>query len=201
MHRGMIVDLKLCIGCNTCAIACKAKNGTGPGVFWRKVLEQEVGVFPLARRIFWSIGCMHCEDPLCVQVCPTGATYQREDGLVLIDGNKCTGCKACMLACPYDARSLWKGRERYFEKGLTPYEAKVYATHVSGAVQKCDFCVDRLDKGLQPYCVETCPTGALIFGDLDDPKSDIEQALGEPRVHYRLKEELGTRPSGYYLTY
>ena len=169
-------------------------------MFWRKVLEQEVGTFPLARRIFWSIGCMHCEDPLCVQVCPTGATYQREDGLVLIDGSKCTGCKACMLACPYDVRTLWKRKEGYFAKGLTPYENKVYAAHVLGAVQKCNFCADRLDKGLKPFCVETCPPGALIFGDLDDLNSEVRQVLSEARIHFRLKEELGTRPSVYYLT-
>jgi len=100
MHYGMVIDLKLCIGCNTCAVACKARNGTPPGIFWRKVLEQEVGTFPLARRIFWSISCMHCEEPACVEVCPTGASYQREDGVVLIDANKCTGCGACVELCP-----------------------------------------------------------------------------------------------------
>lgn len=200
MHWGIATDVKLCIGCNTCVIACKARNGTPPGIFWRKVLEQEVGTFPLARRIFWPMSCMHCEDPACVQVCPTGASHQREDGLVLVDGNKCIGCRACILACPYDARYLWDGKRSYFKNGLTPYEERAYARHLPGAVQKCDFCASLLDEGGQPYCVENCPTGALIFGDLDDPNSDIGRALSEARVHFRLKEELGTRPSVYYLT-
>ncbi len=200
MHWGMAVDLKLCIGCNTCVIACKMQNGTPKGIFWRKVLEQEIGTFPAARRIFWPMCCMHCEDPVCLQACPTGATYQREDGLVLIDAKKCTGCAACILACPYDARSRWDGHGNYYENGLTPYEAKAYAAHVAGTVQKCDFCVSRLDEGLQPTCVEACPTEALIFGDLDDPNSDVSRALSEARLHFRLKEELGTRSSVYYLT-
>lgn len=201
MHWGMVIDLKLCIGCSTCVIACKAENGSPPGIFWRKVLEQEVGTFPSARRIFWPISCMHCEDPPCLQVCPTGATYQHEDGLVLIDADKCIGCGACILACPYDARSLWDGKGSYFKIGRTPYEDKAYAAHLPGTVQKCDFCASRLDKGFQPYCVETCLTEALIFGDLDDPNSDVSRALGKARVHLQLKEELGTRPSAYYLTY
>lgn len=200
MHWSMVVDLKLCIGCNSCVIACKMGNGTSPGIFWDKVLEQEVGTFPSTRRIFWSVRCMHCEEPACLDVCPTGATYQREDKLVLIDANKCIGCKACILACPYDARSLWDGKGSYFEDGGTPYEVSAYVAHVPGAVQKCDFCASRLDKGLQPYCVEVCPTEALIFGDLDDPNSNVSRALGEARLHLQLKEELGTHPSVYYLT-
>lgn len=199
MHYGMVVDLKLCTGCNTCAVVCKMRNGTPPGIFWNKVLEEEVGTYPLSRRIFWSIRCMHCEEPACLEVCPTGATSQREDGIVLIDGNKCVGCKACILACPYDARSLWDGSGGYFTSGLTPYEERAYAKHVLGTVQKCDFCASRLDEGLQPSCVETCLTGALIFGNLDDPDSEVRQALSDGRVSSRLKEELGTRPSVYYL--
>lgn len=200
MHWGMVVDLKLCIGCNTCVIACKMKNGTPRGIFWNKVLEEEVGIYPQARRVFWPVRCMQCEDPACLDVCPTGATYQREDKLVLVDGRKCVGCKACILACPYDARSLWDGEGSYFGNTLTPYEQRVLPKHVVGAVQKCDFCSSRLDEGLQPSCVESCLTGALMFGDLDDPGSDASRALAEPRVRLRPKEELGTHPSIYYLT-
>ena len=200
MHWGMVIDLKLCIGCNSCVIACKMGNGTPPGIFWGKVLEQEVGIFPSVRRIFWSMRCMQCEDPACLDVCPTSATYQRDDGLVLIDANKCVGCKACILACPYEARFLWDGKGSYFENVSTPYEAMVYPSHVPGAVQKCDFCASRLDSGLRPYCVDACPTEALIFGDMDDPNSDVRRALSDVRLHMQLKEELGTHPSVYYVT-
>lgn len=198
MHYGMAVDLKLCIGCNSCAAVCKLRNGTPPGIFWGKVIEEEVGVFPKARRVFWSVRCMHCEQPACLTACPTDATYKRADGLVLMDGKKCIGCKACIMACPYNVRYLWDGNRSYFSRGLTPYEEKAYARHVPGTVQKCDFCASRLDEGLQPSCVETCLCGALIFGDLDDLDSEVRQVLSS-RVHFRLKEELGTQPSIYYL--
>ncbi len=200
MHWGMAVDLKSCIGCNTCVIACKERNGTPPGVFWTKVLEQEVGEFPSARRVFWPMRCMHCEEPSCLQVCPTGATTQRRDGIVQIDAKKCIGCKACILACPYDARQIWEGKKYYFGDTPISFETRAYAAHIPGAVQKCNFCANRIDQGLRPYCVETCLTGSLVFGDLDDPNSEVSQALREPRIHLRLKEELGTRPSVYFLS-
>ncbi len=143
---------------------------------------------------------MHCEEPACLDVCPTGATYQREDKLVLIDADKCIGCKACILACPYESRSLWDGKGSYFEDGNTPYEVSAYAAHVPGAVQKCDFCASRLDEGLEPHCVQVCPTSALIFGDLDDANSEVSRALGEAQLPMQLKPELGTQPSVYYVT-
>ncbi len=200
MHWGMAIDLKLCIGCNTCVVVCKMRNGTPPGIFWNRVLEEEVGTYPAARRIFWPVRCMHCEDPACVDACPTGASSRREDGIVLVDGEKCVGCKACILACPYDVRALWDGKGSYFEQGPTPFEEQAYTRHVAGSVQKCDFCASRLDEGLQPSCVEGCLTGALVFGDLDDPNSEISKTLSEPRIHLQLREELGTHPSIYYLT-
>ncbi|WP_300458100.1 4Fe-4S dicluster domain-containing protein [Desulfobacula sp.] len=197
----MVIDLKSCIGCNSCVLACKAGNGTPKGIFWNKILERETGKYPTAIRQFWSMRCMQCENPACMEACPTGATYQREDGIVVIDAEKCVGCKACMLACPYDARSIWEERIPYFKEGETPYEKVVYKEHVVGVVQKCDFCSDRLDRQLEPRCVETCPTGTLIFGDLDDPMSDVSKALGHRRLAFRLHEELGTSPSIYYLGY
>jgi len=201
MHWGMVIDLKLCIGCNTCVVVCKMQNGTPKGIFWNRVLEEEVGKFPLARRVFWPVRCMQCEDPACVDACPTGASYRRDDNLVLVDGEKCVGCQACILACPYDVRSLWEGDDYYFKDNPTPYEIKAYARHVPGAVQKCDFCASRIDEGLLPACAEGCITGAIIFGDFDDPQSDVSRALAESRVRLRLREEMGTRPSVYYLTY
>ena len=201
MHWGMVVDLKYCIGCNSCVIACREANGTPPGIFWNKVLEEEVGKFPNSRRVFWPVRCMHCEDPACLDVCPTGATTQREDKIVQIDAGKCVGCKACILACPYEARTLWEDRSGYFESAFTPYEKIAYTSHVFKTVQKCDFCVDRITQGLKPYCVETCLTRALTFGDLDDPNSEVNKILSEGRIRFRLKEELGTKPSIYYLAY
>ncbi len=201
MHWGMVIDLKLCIGCNTCVAVCKMRNGTPKGIFWNRVLEEEVGTYPAARRIFWPVRCMQCEDPACVEACPTGASHQREeDKLVLVDQEKCVGCKACMLACPYDVRFIWDGKEHYYEEGLTPFEAQSYPNHLAGAVQKCNFCASRLDEGLKTSCAEACLTGAIMFGDLDDPASEVSQALAEPRVRLRLREELGTNPSIYYLT-
>ncbi len=199
MHRGMVIDLKMCIGCNSCVIACKAENGTPPGIFWNKVLEREEGTYPSARRLFMPVRCMHCEKPPCLEVCPTGATHRNGKGLVEIDGQKCSGCRACMVACPYEARYIWDGKTTYFPDGPVPYEEMKYKEHVAGAAQKCDFCQDRLEKGLQPYCVYNCLTGALLFGDLDDPNSEVRQALASGRTSFRLREELGTQPSVYYL--
>jgi molybdopterin-containing oxidoreductase family iron-sulfur binding subunit len=176
------------------------ENGTEPDIFWNKVLEQEIGTFPNARRIFWPMRCMHCQEAPCKEVCPTGATYQQADGLILIDSAKCIGCKACMVACPYDSRYIFENKKGYFPEGLTPFEAQAYAKHVQGTVQKCTFCAHRLETGLTPFCVDNCITGALIFGDLDDPNSPANKALREARGILRLKEELGTKPSIFYLT-
>lgn len=200
MHWGMVIDLKLCIGCNTCVVVCKMRNGTPKGVFWNRVLEEEVGTFPTARRVFWPVRCMHCEDPACVEACPTGASHQRPDKIVVIDAEKCVGCRACILACPYDVRTLWEGDGGYFKDYLTPFEEQAYGKHLAGSVLKCDFCASRVDEGLKPSCAEGCLTKAIVFGDLDDPQSEVSLALAEPRVHLRLREELGTSPSIYYLT-
>ena len=195
---GMAIDLKRCTGCQSCTIACKAENGTPPGVFWTRVLEKEEGVFPFAYKVFMPARCNHCGDPPCVPVCPTGATYKREkDNLVMIDQDQCIGCGSCVVACPYDARSLpMSGRGYYAEK--TPYEQVMYEKWQKGTVQKCTLCVHRIDKGLKPACVETCPTKALVFGNLNDPESEISKLVRE-RPHFRPKEELKTNPNVYYL--
>lgn len=199
MRLGWVIDLRMCIGCNTCVLACKAEKGTPPGIFYNKVLEKEEGTFPAARRVFIPTRCMNCEDPPCLNICPTGATHRNGQGVVLIDAKKCSGCRACMVACPYDARSIWDGKTTYFQQGLTPYEKEKYAEHVIGATQKCDYCVERIEKGARPYCEQTCLTGALIFGDLDNPLSEVSQALASGRSAFRLKEELGTKPNVYYM--
>ena len=145
----MAIDLSLCVGCAACAVACKMENEVPPGVFNLWIREREVGEYPNLVVEFRPEQCLHCENPPCVPVCPTGASYQTKDGLVLVDPKKCIACGACIAACPYDARYL----------------------HPAGYVSKCTFCAHRLEKGKVPACVETCPTYCRTFGDLEDPES------------------------------
>ena len=197
---GVAIDLKRCTGCQSCTIACKAENGTPPGVFWTRVLEKEEGTFPFAYKVFMPVRCNHCGDPPCVPVCPSGASYVREkDNLVLIDQDKCIGCGTCIVACPYDMRFMPESARGYYGEQTTPYEQATYQKWQKGTVQKCTLCVHRIDKGLKPACVETCPTEALVFGDLNDPQSKIAQLVRE-RPHFRPSEEQRTNPNVFYLT-
>jgi len=143
---------------------------------------------------------MHCADAPCVEVCPTGASYQREDGIVLIDQDKCIGCRYCMVACPYNARYFdFGGNETYFpEMELTPLETARQEGRAAGTVSKCTMCVDRIDAGEEPACVATCPTYARIFGDLDDPESEVSKLIAEHGAT-PLHPELGTNPSVFYI--
>jgi len=194
----MVIDLKRCIGCYACAVACKAENATPPDVLWCRVIKQESGTYPLVRRISVPLQCMHCREPACLPVCPTGATYKRADGIVDIDRDKCVGCRACMMACPYQARFFQEGNETYFPGGVTPYESRGYGRHQAGTVSKCNFCLPRLEQGLEPACVANCMARARIFGDLDDPQSEVSRTIRE-RGGTQLYAELGTDPSIYYL--
>jgi molybdopterin-containing oxidoreductase family iron-sulfur binding subunit len=197
---GMAIDLKRCVGCQSCTLACKVENGTPQGIFWMRVLEKEEGTYPLARKVFLPVRCNHCNEPPCVPVCPTGASYKRkQDNLVLIDQNKCIGCRACIVACPYQVRFLAENSAGYYVEDLTPYEAESYKKWQPHTVQKCTFCVDRLDAGVQPACVQTCPSGALVMGDLNDPETEIAKLI-RARSHFQPRAELGTDPSVYYLT-
>ncbi len=197
---GLAVDLKRCVGCQSCTVACKVENGTPPGVFWMRVLEKEEGTYPLASKVFLPLRCNHCSNPPCVPVCPTGASYKREqDNLVLIDQNKCIGCRACVLACPYQVRYVPTNGKGYYGEQMTPYEDVSYQKWQAETAQKCTFCVHRIDQGLEPACVQTCPPRALIFGDLNDPRSEISVLVRE-RSHFQPRSELGTDPSLYYLT-
>lgn len=195
---GMVIDLKRCIGCNTCAIACKVENSTGPGIFWCSVEDREVGTYPLVSRQFLPKSCAHCQNPACVEVCPTGASYQREDGIVLIDYDKCIGCGYCIVACPYGARYYNKEKVGYFGAELTPNEELGYKQHQVGVVEKCNFCIHRVEEGREPACVEACPVEARSFGDLDDPSSNISHLIAS-RHGFQLLPELGTDPNLYYL--
>jgi molybdopterin-containing oxidoreductase family iron-sulfur binding subunit len=141
--------------------------------------------------------CNHCENPACVRVCPTQATFKREDGIVMMDMHRCIGCRFCMAACPYGSRSFNFNDPRKFFKDGKPTNPD-YPTRTKGVVEKCDFCAERLAVGKAPVCVEAAEDGQMIFGDLNDPRSDIRKAL---RTNYsiRRKPELGTQPSVYYL--
>ena len=183
----MVADLRRCVGCQTCTAACKVTNDTPPGVQWRRVLDIEVGEFPDVKRAFVPVGCMHCDDPPCMEVCPSTATRKRADGIVTIDADLCIGCSYCAVACPYDARFK-----------------------VNGVATKCTFCVTRINEGLAkglkpgvdpaatPACVNSCIASALHFGDVEDPESNVSHLLAENQ-HFRLNEELGTGPRFYYL--
>lgn len=138
--------------------------------------------------------CNHCENPPCVRVCPTKATFKRDDGIVLMDYHRCIGCRFCMAACPYGSRSFNWRNPRPFIKEIR----KAYPTRMRGVVEKCNFCSERLAEGLQPACVEACSAKALTFGDLEDPHSEVRELLHE-HFTIRRKPELGTMPQIYYI--
>jgi len=197
---GVAVDLKRCTGCQACTMACKAENGTPRGVFWTRVLEKEEGTYPFAYKIFMPLRCNHCAEPPCVPVCPTGASYVRDkDNIVLVDQDKCIGCHSCVVACPYQVRFIPGNDRGYYGDEKTPYEDVSYRKWQAGTAQKCTLCVHRIDEGLEPACVETCPTKALVFGDLNDPDSEISEVI-RARSNFRPREELGADPCVFYLT-
>jgi len=199
MKYGLVIDLLRCTGCQACAVACKAEQGTPAGISYNKVKLTEIGRYPKAKLRFLPISCMHCRKPKCVEVCPTEASYQHEDGIVLIDKKKCIGCGACVLACPYGSRTLLTSLNPYYEdRPLTPYERLKLGPYKVGTVVKCDFCNHRLEGGRLPACVETCPALARCFGDLDDPESEIAKLL-KAHKSFAVKEERQTEPSIYYI--
>ena len=175
---GMLIDLRRCIGCHTCSIACKAQHDVPLGSYRNWVKQVEKGRFPYVRKAFLPILCNHCERPVCCTVCPVKATYVRpEDGLVMINPHRCIGCRYCMAACPYNVRFV---NPRF------------------NIVEKCDFCQKLLDQGMLPACVEACPTQALTFGDVYDPNSDIARLLATSPVQV-IKPEMGTYPQTFYI--
>lgn len=194
MRYAMVIDLKRCVGCHACVTACKAVNSTPPGDLRAYVLRKEIGKFPDTKRIVLPMLCMHCGDPACVKVCPTGATIKRDDGIVCIDKNLCIGCRACATACPYNVRFFIKSNNGYYNGHITPFEELNAGKHSVGVMDKCDFCLERLEKGEQPVCVQTCVTKARTFGDLDELMPLIRSRNG-----YQLRAECGTDPSVYFL--
>lgn len=200
MRYGMVIDLGKCVGCGACAIACKQTNATPPGVWWNTVHQYETDVYPRARLRFLPAACQQCEAPACLEACPTKATSQRPDGIVVVDDNVCVGCGYCTWSCPYGARTLNEARPRPYHPayGFTPFEEMMYGSHGKGVIEKCNFCVGRVEAGLQPACVATCASGARHFGDLDDATSQVAILAGGGWAKRRL-EPHGTRPKVYYL--
>jgi len=160
---GIVFNLATCTRCRACMVACKTEHqiltGKHNGHEYHriKVLEYEIGKYPKVKRVFAPILCMECEKAPCIEVCPlSDAIYRRADGIIVVDKDKCIGCKYCMKVCPYDA---------------------LYFNEENRIVDKCDFCTNRLDQGLEPACVTTCMNKAIIFGDLDDPDSEASKMI------------------------
>jgi Fe-S-cluster-containing dehydrogenase component len=199
MRLGLLIDLDTCVGCHACAVACKEWNEqsavSGPladyepygakpsGVWFNRIRHFEVGEYPASKTVNVPMSCMHCEDADCVTVCPTGASYKREDGIVLVDQDKCMGCNLCSWACPYGARELDRN---------------------TGTMKKCTLCVDRIhdpslpEEERQPACVLACPTHARHFGDFADPESAVSKLTAQ-RGGTSLLTELGYKPVNQYL--
>jgi len=201
---GIVVDMDACMGCDACVAGCIQENLTPPGIFFTRVLEREIGKYPRVRRLFLPVRCMHCADPPCVKACPSKALSRREDGIVLIDDKKCLGSKACMQACPYDVIQFYDGEQPEFYYGdgkptiLELKREELGKTFKKGTAVKCTLCVHRVEQGLQPACVIACPAGALYFGDLDDPNSEISKLI-TTKKGFQLRPEAGSDPSTYYL--
>ena len=172
----MTVDTRQCVGCKACVLACKAENAVPDGFCRQWIVEEVRGEFPKLSAEIRSERCNHCSDAPCVKACPTGASHVNEGGVVLVTHGKCSGCKACIAACPYDARFV----------------------HPKGYVDKCTFCLHRVRKGLQPGCVVVCPTGTLVFGDRNDPESEVSKRLRTRRWKVNHPES-GAEPNLFFL--
>ena len=173
----MAIDLRKCIGCHSCAVACKAENSVPLGVHRSWVKQIEKGKYPNVTKQFLPSLCNNCGNPVCLENCPTKATYQREDGIVMVDEHRCIGCKYCIASCPYNAR---------------------YVNPLKKIVQKCYLCYHRVDAGLEPACVNTCPARARIFGNINDPQSEISKVLSTQPTRV-LKREMATNPHVFYI--
>jgi Fe-S-cluster-containing dehydrogenase component len=180
---GLVIDLERCSGCHTCRIACKTENnmnissGIRVDTIGGPHRDTPAGKYPDLTMYFRPVLCMHCDEPPCIDACPLEAIYKREDGIVVIDDEKCTGCQECITACPYE---------------IPFYDEE------KDVARKCSLCAHRIDQGLEPFCVICCESEALLFGDLNDPSSKVSQIIAQRKDSYTLKPEVGTKPAIYY---
>jgi len=219
---GMVIDLDKCTGCQACVVACAVENNLpcvepeqaalGRVVSWMDLMTTVEGEYPNVRIRYIPRPCMQCDDPPCIKVCPVSATYKNPDGLVGQIYPRCIGCRYCTNACPYTVKCFnWYAPE--WPERMENYLNPDVAIRPKGVVEKCSFCVQRLQKAKEqarvenrelregdyiPACVESCPSVAMYFGDLDDPNSKVASLADNARV-FRLLEELGTEPKVYYL--
>lgn len=173
---GIAVDTTKCIGCHACRVACQNQNDLKFNEAFNWIKERDTGKFPAYGSEFVPVQCNHCQNAPCQRVCPTGATYTTAEGVVLVNPKTCVGCKYCMEACPYKVRII---------------------KHHEGIVDKCRFCIEMVREGGIPACVTTCPTQVRVFGDLDDPNSEISRFVTEFRAQ-PLRPDLGTHPKIFY---
>ena len=173
---GLLIDPSRCTGCSACSIACSQHNNLSLELDYNRLEFLERGTYPNVKMEIIPLQCMHCDNPPCATVCPTRATYKREDGIVSVDESKCIGCKYCMTACPYDARVINDNR----------------------IPEKCRWCPEILTQGGQPACSSTCMNEVRLFGDLDDPNSEINKKMAKHDL-YQLVPEKGTKPRIYYV--
>ena len=200
----MVIDLARCKNLKKCQSACNHMHQVHPGQNWIKVLGMEDAEHTAP---YWQpTTCMHCDEPPCVKVCPVDATFKRQDGIVLIDSDRCIGCRFCMAACPYTTRVFnWEEPVLTKEIADKDYSCETSLPQKRGTVGKCDFCPDMARKGELPHCVSACPNGVFMFGDMneDSVTNGAEtfrfSELIKDKAGYRLMEDLGTKPRVYYL--
>lgn len=213
MRYGMVINLTKCVACYGCAVSCIEEHFLPPDMQWNRLLISEGGTFPKVTKYMYPVLCNHCEEAACVKACPTTATQRREDGIVWVDPDKCVGCRYCLIACPYQARTYNADHKEWFPgQGFTEWEKmreKLYPLQ-TGVVYKCNFCKERIDEGVKrglkpgvdreatPACVNGCPAKARYFGDLDDPDSEVASLISGRRA-VQLHPEYGTEPSVYYI--
>jgi molybdopterin-containing oxidoreductase family iron-sulfur binding subunit len=227
---GMVIDQNRCIGCWTCAVGCKVINNEPEGIWWNRILtgspgetsgEQDGalsapasdsidvphGTYPDVEMSYLPVACQHCEEAPCVKVCPVDANFRREDGVVLVDFERCIGCRYCLAACPYGIRAFNWGEGRHEPDSTVGYgkdyrfDGRLVFTpdRPVGVAEKCTLCVERIDEGVEPFCVEVCPAGARIFGDLDDASSEVSRLVRDGGAT-QLQPDLGTDPRVFYLS-